>query len=356
MTSSFTFAETASTVFTITHARHMSAKVAADLKRIQRFYRTGPSDHRIADYETELANLLKAGYPDALARERFGALVGLDDHKQRLAKTLGLLVNPGRLEAWARAHHPDAAGLIRPVLRRPPLVILAGDVGTGKTELAETIGDAVARAENVDLTLLPLSLASRGQGRVGEMTQLLAAAFEYTVREAQRLKSASGAARGAVLLMIDEADALAQSREAAQMHHEDRAGVNALIRGINRLTNERLPAAVIMCTNRLSALDPAVQRRAADILSFERPDDAQRRAVLTQAFASLDWAGPQIEQLVAATGAQGGRSYGFTFSDLVQRLIPAIVLDAYPARPVEASRAIQIARGMAPTPPFTAKA
>ena len=64
------------------------------------------------------------------------------------------------------------------------------------------------------------------------------------------------------------------------MHHEDRAGVNAFIRGVDRLAEKRLPAAVILCTNRLSAIDPAVQRRAADIFEFRRPNDAQRRAVL----------------------------------------------------------------------------
>src|SRR5258705_6280940 len=112
------------------------------------------------------------------------------------------------------------------------------------------------------------------------MTQLLSAAFDHTLAEAAKLKSASGKVRGAVILLIDEADALAQSREAAQMHHEDRAGVNALIRGVNRLANGSLPAAAIMCTNRLGALDPAVRRRAAEILEFTRPDDARRKALL----------------------------------------------------------------------------
>ena len=39
------------------------------------------------------------------------------------------------------------------------------------------------------------------------------------------------------------------------MHHEDKAGVNAFIRGIDRIANAKLPAAVLMCTNRISALD-----------------------------------------------------------------------------------------------------
>jgi AAA+ superfamily predicted ATPase len=283
-------------------------------------------------------------YPDIDPQARLARLVGLDEQKNRLAKILGLLVNPGGLADWAKKHHPGAQALLDTVLRRPSLVVLAGDVGSGKTELAETIGDAVARQEKIDISLFPLSLSTRGQGRVGEMTQLLSAAFDYTVAEATRLKSASGRARGAVILLVDEADALAQSREAAQMHHEDRAGVNAFIRGIDRIANAKLPAAVLMCTNRLNALDPAVRRRAADVLSFARPGDEQRRIGLGR---------HHIEALVSATGPQrGGRDYGFTFSDLTQRLLPTIVLDAYPTRAVDGARAVEIARSMVPTPPF----
>jgi hypothetical protein len=139
-------------------------------------------------------------YPDFEPQERLARLVGLDDQKSRLTKILGLLVNPAGLEAWAQKHHPGAKPALHYVLRRPPLVVLAGDVGSGKTELAETIGDAVARQEKIEITLFPLSLSSRGQGRVGEMTQLLSAAFDYTVDAASKLKSSSGKSRGAVLL------------------------------------------------------------------------------------------------------------------------------------------------------------
>src|ERR1051326_1567996 len=109
-------------------------------------------------------------FPDTEAHDRLSSLVGLDDHKARLSKILGLLVNPVGLEAWAKRYHPKAEALMKSVLRRPPLVILEGDVGSGKSELASTIGDAVARQEKIDLTLLPMSLSARGQGRVGEMT------------------------------------------------------------------------------------------------------------------------------------------------------------------------------------------
>jgi len=291
-------------------------------------------------------------YPDPDLQERLARLIGLDDHKARLTKILSLLVNPAGLEAWAKRYHPGAHAFLHSVLRRPPLVVLEGDVGSGKSELAETIADAVSRQEGIDITLFPLSLSTRGQGRVGEMTQLLSAAFEHTVAEASRLKAASGPARGAVILLVDEADALAQSREAAQMHHEDRAGVNAFIRGIDRIGNGHLPAAVIMCTNRLGALDPAVRRRAADILTFQRPTESQRHSVLGPLLEELGLSQGQIDAVVAATGAQNGRPYGFTFSDLSQRLLPAIVIDAYPNHPVNPARAVEIAEKMVPTPPF----
>lgn len=64
MTSSYTFSE--STTFTVTHARHMAAKVATDLKRVQRFYGE-PSDTRIQNFQEELTELLKGGYLERVA-------------------------------------------------------------------------------------------------------------------------------------------------------------------------------------------------------------------------------------------------------------------------------------------------
>lgn len=250
----------------------------------------------------------RINFPDFEPQERLARLVGLDEHKDRLSKILGLLVNPYGIQEWAKKYHPDARAAVDTVLRRPPLVVLAGDVGSGKTELAETIGDAVARQEDIDITLYPLSLATRGQGRVGEMTQLVSAAFDYTIEAADKLKNTNGKARGAVLLLIDEADALAQSRENAQMHHEDRAGVNAFIRGIDRIANQKLPAAVLMCTNRLKALDPAVQRRAAEVLTFSRPNDEQRHYLLHSKLTGLGLNSTAIEELVRLTGPRGNDS------------------------------------------------
>jgi AAA+ superfamily predicted ATPase len=110
-----------------------------------------------------------------------------------------------------------------------------------------------------------------------------------------------------------------------------------------------------MCTNRYEALDPAVKRRAAEILSFGRPDDERRRSLLGPKLAELGFEQQHIDAMVSATGPFNGRP-GFTYSDLTQRLIPAIVLDAYPDRAIEPGRALRIAEEMQPTAPFEMKA
>lgn len=177
----------------------------------------------------------------------------------------------------------------------------------------------------------------------------------FTVTQASKFKSVSGSARGGVILLVDEADALAQSRESEQMHHEDRAGVNAFIRGIDRLASGKLPVAVIMCTNRLNALDPAVRRRAADILVFSRPNEAQRMEIFNRNFKDIGFSTTEIKALADATGESAARKYGFTYSDLTQRLIPTVILDAYPSSSIKAARAIEIVKTLTPTPPFNDK-
>lgn len=291
-------------------------------------------------------------YPDIELQERLNALIGLENQKNSLTKILSLLVNPEGIKSWVKKYHSGSKLITNIVLRRPPLVILEGDVGSGKSELATCIGDAVARQEGISVTLLPLSLSARGQGHVGEMTKLISTAFDYTINQAGKLKNSSGKSKGALILLVDEADALTQSRESNQMHHEDKAGVNAFIRGIDRIANGKLPAAVIMCTNRLNSLDPAIKRRAADILKFNRPNEEQRFSVLKNPLNELGFTDSDIREMVQITGKTNEREYGFTFSDLTQRLLPSLVLEAYPNEKVDPYNSKKIASRIVPTAPF----
>jgi hypothetical protein len=102
MTSSFTLSESAT--FTITHARHMAAKVATDLKRLQRLY-SAPNDSDIANYETELAELMKAGYLGAVTygfrREEHWIVPTLRYTAQDLAGADANDDDPGRIRPGA---------------------------------------------------------------------------------------------------------------------------------------------------------------------------------------------------------------------------------------------------------------
>ena len=291
-------------------------------------------------------------YPDAGAARRFGELIGIDDAKSMVLKSICVFLDPSRLERWGSKYHGGMSRLLEAVKGRPPLLILAGDVGTGKTQLAESVGDPVARELGIGVTLFPVSLSARGTGRVGEMTRLISSAFEAAANEAEKCKSDRKIRpRAGIILLIDEADALAQSREMEQMHHEDRAGVNAFVRGIDRIAASDLPAGVIMCTNRLSAIDPAVRRRAAEVVEFGRPNKEQAKSVLnvlTEA-GLTDCDITKIAGMVTNEERLGTR---FTYSDLTQRLLPTIVLNAYPDCSVDFEIVARTVAGIRPTPPF----
>lgn len=59
MSTTYTTSSTSS--FTVTHARYLASKMAADLRQMQLFYGK-PSDSRIADFITEAVVLLLNGY------------------------------------------------------------------------------------------------------------------------------------------------------------------------------------------------------------------------------------------------------------------------------------------------------
>jgi AAA+ superfamily predicted ATPase len=291
-----------------------------------------------------------ATFPDPDVLERYNGLIGLDAFKERLEKEAQSILRPDLLEKWSHEKHGVRLPALNLLQRRPPLFIFAGDVGTGKTELATTFGDRLARATDTRVQLFCLSLRARGSGAVGEMTRLVSDAFRYLREHCP--KPHGKKPTGAAVLLIDEADALAQSREFSQMHHEDRAGVNALIRGVDDVATSRLPCLIVMCTNRLSAIDPAVRRRAAAVFEFSRPSLDLRCRLLNTQLAGTGLTHADFDALAQHLGETKDRGYGYTFSDITQRLIPTLVLAAYPNDRITRRLALEVINGMTPTPPF----
>lgn len=293
-------------------------------------------------------------YPDSGAQQRFNALVGIDNVKRRLVNEASVLINPQMLETWSVRHHGRTLDAVRAVEERTPLIVLAGDVGTGKTELAESVGDPIARSLNLSmLTLYPLSLSARGRGLVGEMTTLITQAFGYVRSSLGQTRDRSGQVRSAAILLIDEADAIAQSRELSQMHHEDRVGVNALIRAIDGLRRDKPPVLTILCTNRSDALDPAIARRAAHVFTFSRPAVEQRLRVLSDALAGTGISQGALDEAAQLLGPSNEREWGATYSDLRQRFVPDLVLNAYGSDvPIGEVALREAAKSFVPTLPF----
>lgn len=286
-------------------------------------------------------------YPNADAREWYDRLVGIDEHKQRLLLELELLLYPDRLAEWSRKHHGKEIRACQIMARRVPLVLLEGDVGCGKTVLAETIGDALAGLVGGKVHLLKVNTQVRGTGMVGEMTDLIVQAFTQAEARAEALKGQP------LLLLIDEADALAAKRVDQHMHHEDKAGLNTLLQRIDGLRLGGRRIAVLFITNRPDALDPAIRRRAALRLTFRRPDDEQRAELFRQSVPEVEITPKHLRELVAATGTDAQKKFGatYTWSDITDRLVPAAMRDAYAARrPLAAADIVQHAHAMEPTP------
>jgi SpoVK/Ycf46/Vps4 family AAA+-type ATPase len=286
-------------------------------------------------------------YPNPEARSWYDRLVGIDDHKRDLLLELELLLYTDRLTAWSRKHHGKEILACQIMASRAPLILLEGDVGCGKTVLAETIGDPLAELINGKVHLLKLNTQVRGTGLVGEMTDLIVQAFVQAETRASTLNGAP------VLLLIDEADALAAERVDQHMHHEDKAGVNTLLQRIDSLRLGGRRIAVLFITNRPDALDPAIRRRAALRLAFRRPDDEQRAELFRRSIPEVELNAKYLRELVAATGPEAEKTYGatYTWSDITDRLIPAALRDAYAGRrALAAADIIKHAREMEPTP------
>lgn len=292
--------------------------------------------------------------PDPYKKAQFEELIGLNETKERLLKEARLILNPLLLDEWSKRHHGIIVPAIKYFHNRPPLILFAGDVGTGKTTLSISFGDPIARSEKITVRVLRLSLITRGSGAVGEMTRLLSHAFQEVKKMAERSINPNGKSSTTIILIIDEADSLVQSRELDQMHHEDRAGVNTIIRGIDQLTSEKFPVIVVMCTNRVDAIDPAVLRRATVQFKFERPNSDQRLYLLKAAFGNM-FSQSEVEKISEITGPIDSRNYGYTYSDLTQRLIPSVIMKSFPDKKVTFEIIYKIANEIDPTKPFNNK-
>lgn len=280
--------------------------------------------------------------PDRQLGEMAKGLLGFEARYARIQAHLRLLLAGPDLEAWNRKFHQGRLALSAGLGEQYPLMILYGDVGTGKTATAMALADRVVRDARVDESVLfKLSNRVRGSGHVGEMGSLLAEAFAQVVK-------AAGKGRRAILV-IDEGDSIGADRGQAHSHHEDKVAVNTIIQAVDDLRRYGGRVLVILCTNRFSVLDPALVRRAAVVEEFTRPDGQERLDLLRMDLQGLDLSDTQLRQLATAMGPQGDRP-GWTYSDIRTRLYPKALAEAYPGGPLRFEHLSRAAAGLKASP------
>ena len=260
--------------------------------------------------------------PDESLAAKERTLLGFEPRYIHVRDRLRLLLHMDDLAKWNRKHHGGKLLVCDLVAEQYPLIIFHGDVGTGKTATAECIANRLVRESKVEDSLLfKLSNRVRGSGKVGEMGTLIVDAF-------QKITQTVGKSRRAILV-IDEGDSLATSRSQDHSHHEDKVAVNTLIQCVDDIRRFGGRIVVFLCTNRLSVLDAAVQRRAAVVEEFRRPTSEERGDLFAMDLAALSPSAAEISRLVHATDARDGMP-AWTYSDIRLRLYPAALAIAFP--------------------------
>lgn len=264
--------------------------------------------------------------PNSEIQERTKYLIGFESKFNRIYTNLKLLLDQESLVSWSNKFHNRELPVINQLKEKYPLIILAGDAGTGKTVSAESIADRMTRELNKDGFFLKLSTRVRGEGLHGQMGNLVNDAFD-------ELKNQAGKRRIA-FLFIDEADAIATTRSTMQMHQEEKAAVNTLIQKIDEIRDLNGRAIVFMSTNRLHFIDEAILRRASIILEFERPNEDERKELFSQSLEGINFSKTELEKLSELTSPEKNNNLGHSFSEIRLKILPEAIAKAFPDKPL----------------------
>lgn len=181
----------------------------------------------------------------------------------------------------------EAAGVAR-----TRAVLFTGPPGVGKTLAAKWI------AMRIGLPLVSIDLATVMSSYLGSSGRNIRSALEF-------------ARSGSCVLLLDEFDALAKSRDDEADVGELRRIVNVVLLELDRWPESGL---LIAATNHPHLLDPAVERRFDTHVDFPMPDQDERRRIVAYSSALVDEDLAEIIPFVVAV------TEGWSGSDLARLL------------------------------------
>jgi SpoVK/Ycf46/Vps4 family AAA+-type ATPase len=225
---------------------------------------------RTNDVPEDILAVIEA--PNKSLERKWNSLYGIDSYKRIALTYMYDCLDRTKIESWCKRYYPDSKempNMLTYELGFSGKICIFGDSGTGKTQFAEGLADALAKIVG-KVYLIKVGLMRSKY--VGSSSLKVKNAFKYAREKAREAP---------VLLFIEEFDSVAPNRDNSQMHEEVKAAVNTLLEEIDNITpSDRV--LVIAATNLLDqSVDFAAERRFDMVISFKRPTFSQRLELLT---------------------------------------------------------------------------
>jgi hypothetical protein len=221
---------------------------------------------------------------------------------------------------WAIRHHGQPLRALKATKSQAPLVLLAGDPGTGKSALMLAAPGALANILSESVMFVQLSERIRGQGIQGRAGSDLVSVLDAIATVAREESVPT-------LVLLDEADSVASKRGVADTgsgSQENLALVDALIVSLDRVVAKHdTRLAFVMATNLWTRIDPAIMRRAS-VHVFDRPSQSERTALLELSLGDV-LKRHEVEALACELDRDGVQLTG---ADIISQVIARALGDA----------------------------